>query len=319
MFRQPDGQLILWYRNHTVNWTIDDWNWCPPVTFPSNQPVAQPVGDHKRADASILQVPGNFSNRLAGRRAIERARVNHYPQVFFCLRPGRGIARCLTLWSDNLAYGNAELTRKFEIALVMAGHTHDGTRAVAHQYIISDPNRNLLAVEGIGDIAACKDACLLLLRAHTLDLGHMPCLVHVGLDFGFVFRRRDLLDPGMLGRQHEERDSEDSIRARGEDGDLFPLSIDLGEETNLCPFAATDPVALHGHCLIRPLDLGEVQQFFCIVGDSHQPLVDLFADYHAAATFTGTIRQHLLVCQRRITTWTPVSRGLGAIGQPMLI
>ncbi len=137
----------------------------------------------------------------------------------------------------------------------MAGHAHDSTGAVAHQHIISDPDRNLLAIDGIGDVAACKDARLLLLRAHALDLGHMQRLFHVSVDFGLVFRCGDLLDQWVLWGQHKERDPVDRVRARSEDGNLFTLPIDLRVEANLRPFAAPNPIALHGYSLFRPLDL----------------------------------------------------------------
>src|SRR6266566_5602217 len=319
MLRQPDGQLLLWYRNHTIIWTVDDWDRRTPVALPADQPVAQAIGDHKPANALFFDVTSHAGNRLVSGRTVKRARVNHDPQVLFCPCPGRRVAWRLSLWPNHFAYGNTELTRKLKVTLVMSRNTHDRAGAIAHQHIIGDPDRDLFTVDGIGDVATCKDAGLLLLSAHAFDFCHMPRLIHVSLDFFLVFGGRDLLNPGMLGSQHKERNTIDSVRARCEDGNLFTLPINLGEETNLCSFTAPNPVTLHSHCLFGPLDLGEIQQLFSIVGDPHQPLVDIFANHGGATAFTGTVRQHLLICQGRVAAWTPVGRSLCTIGQAMLI
>src|SRR5947208_6219328 len=319
MLRQPDRQLLLRYWNGAIGGTVDDRKWRAPVALTADQPVAQAIRDHELANALFLQVPDDFVNSLVSRRTIEWARIDHDAQVLFGLCPCIGIAGLLIHRANDLAYRYAELARKLEVALVMSWDTHDGPGAVAHQHIVGNPDRNLFAVDRIGDVAPGKDTGLLLFRAHALDLGHMSCLVYVGIDLGLVFRRGDLLDPWMFRGQYKECHAVDCVRPRGEDRDLFTLAIDLREEANLSPFAAPDPVALHGHGLFRPVDLREVQQFFSIVGNFQQPLVDLFTDHHAATAFAGAVGQHLLVGQSRVAAWTPVSRGFGAIGQSLLV
>src|SRR3989440_5333496 len=319
IFGQLDRQLIFRHGHHAICWAVDDRNGRAPVTLPTNQPVAQAIGDGELADALLLQVARDYRDGLVRWRAIERPGIDHHAQVQFSFCPRCRVAWVLVNWSDHLAYGDAEFAGKLEVALVMRRNAHNRARTVAHQHVIGDPDGNLLAIDGISDVAAGKDARLLLLRTHALDLAHMPRLVNIGVNFGTVLGRGDLLDPGMFGGQHEERHAIDGVRARGEDGNLFPLAIDLCEETNLCALAAPNPVALHGYGLFGPLDFGEVQQFFGIIGNSEQPLVDLFANDGGAAAFAGAVRQYLLVCQRGVTAWTPVCRGFGTIGQPVLI
>src|SRR5712691_5652143 len=188
---------------------------------------------------------------------------------------------------------------------------------VAHQHIVGDPDGNLFATDGIGDIATRKDACLL--DAHALNFGHMTSLVYIGIDCGLMLRRGDFFDPRMLWGQYEKRRTIDSVGTSGEDWNLLTFASNFGEETNLCSFATANPVPLHSDSFFWPFNLGKVQQFFGIVGDLQQPLVDFFAYNDAATALTGAIGQHLLVGQCSITAWTPVGRGLSAIGQPMFV
>src|SRR5260370_329745 len=193
VLRQQHGQLLLRYWNYPILWTVDDRDGRTPVTLPADQPVAQAIGHHELAGTPFLQVAGHFGNCIISGRSIERTRVDHYPQVFFGLGPCRRVTRLLILWANHLADGNAELACKLKVALVVAGHAHDSTGAVAHQHIISDPDRNLLAIDGICDVAASKDARLLLLRAHALALAHMQLLLHLIVAFGLAFRSAALL------------------------------------------------------------------------------------------------------------------------------
>src|SRR2546421_11002298 len=116
MLGQPDGQLLLRYRNHTIIWTVDDWDRRTPVALAADQPVAQAIGDHELADTPFLQVAGHFGNCIISGRSIERIRVDHYPQVFFGLGPCRRVTGRLTLRANYLADGNAELACKLKVA-----------------------------------------------------------------------------------------------------------------------------------------------------------------------------------------------------------
>src|SRR5688500_740910 len=52
--------------------------------------------------------------------------------------------------------------RKRVVAFVVRGHGHDRARAVLHQDVVRDPDRNRLAVDGIDRMSAGEDAVLLL-------------------------------------------------------------------------------------------------------------------------------------------------------------
>src|SRR5579884_681821 len=268
VLRQPDGQLLLRYGNGAMLRAVDDGDGRAPVPLAADQPVTQAIGDHKLADALLLQVARDLRDGLLAGRAAEGAGIDHRPLRDTRLRPCFRVARLLTFGPDDLDDGNAELARKLEVALVVGGNAHDRARAVAHQHVVGDPDGNLLAADRVGDVAAGEDARLLLLRTHALDLGHAPRLLHVSLDGGALFGRGDLLDQRMFGGQYEEGRAVNCVRACGEDRNLLAPALDLGVEANLRALAAPDPVALHGDRLFRPLDLIEVQQFFGIGGDA---------------------------------------------------
>src|SRR5579875_297867 len=200
VFRQDHRQLILRYRHCPMRWTIYDGDGRTPISLAADQPVAQAIGNHEFANTLFLYVPGNSGYRFLGRRAVEWARVDHHAQRHFRLRPGIRVARLLARGTNDLTYGNAEFAGELEVALVMRRNAHDRARTIAHQHVIGDPYWNLFATDRISDIAAREDARLLLFRAHTLDLGHVPRLVHVGIDLGLMFGRGDLFDHRMLWR-----------------------------------------------------------------------------------------------------------------------
>src|SRR5437764_13983970 len=122
MLGQQNGQLILGYWNHTILRAVDDRDGCTPVALSTDQPVTQAIRNHKPTYALILDKAGYSGNCLFGCHAIERTRVDHHPKMLFRLCPGRGIARLFTCRSNNLAYGNPELTRKLKVALIMRRH-----------------------------------------------------------------------------------------------------------------------------------------------------------------------------------------------------
>src|SRR5438270_13617129 len=124
MLRQPNGQLLLRYRNDAIHGTVDDRDGRTPVALPADQPVTQAIGDHELANAFFLQVPGDFVNGFVSRRTIEWARIDHAGQVLFGLCRCIGIARLLILTAYDLAYGYTELACNLEVSRVVSRDTH---------------------------------------------------------------------------------------------------------------------------------------------------------------------------------------------------
>src|SRR2546423_7170169 len=130
MLRQPDGQLLLWYGNHTVVWAVNNRYRRAPVALPTNQPVTQAIGHHKLADALFLDVLRHLSNSFISWRTIEWTRVNHHAQVFFCLWPGCWIAGCLILGANDSANGVFKFWPEPKAWLAMRRSTTDSTAAI---------------------------------------------------------------------------------------------------------------------------------------------------------------------------------------------
>ncbi len=115
--------------------------------------------------------------------------------------------------------GQAELAGKIKVALIVRGNGHDRARAVAHQDIIGDPDRDRLPVDGVGRIRARKDARLFAPFRLPVHLRLAPRPRRIGRDGVLLLRRRQRCDQRMLRGQHHKRRPPERVRARGEDGD----------------------------------------------------------------------------------------------------
>ena len=109
---------------------------------------------------------------------------------------------------------------ELEVAVVVAGHRHDGAGAVLHQHVVGDPDRDRLAGCGIYRVAAGEDAGL-------LPVAHLPgdqILRHRGLTvrvyLRLLLRSRERVDQRMLRSEDHEGGAEDGVGAGGEDFDL---------------------------------------------------------------------------------------------------
>ena len=197
---------------------VDDRDRRAPHALARDQPVAQAVGDGAFAVALLLRVlDRRFDGDLVG-RAVERAGVDHHAAV---RERGRQFAAVPVRVLEHGHDRQAELLREVEVALVVAGHAHDGAGAVRREHVVGDPDWHFLAVELVGDVCAGEDARLLALGRHAVDLGLLAGGLDVRAHGVALLRRRDLLDERMLRREHEERHAEDRVRPRREDGDLL--------------------------------------------------------------------------------------------------
>ena len=121
------------------------------------------------------------------------------------------------LRSDHADNGKTVAAGELEVAVVVAGHGHDGAGAVLHQDVVGDPDRNGLAGSGVDGVAAGEDTGLLPL-AHlagdqVLGRHHFP----VGVHLGPVVGGGEGVDQGMFGCQDHEGGAEDGVGAGCED------------------------------------------------------------------------------------------------------
>src|ERR1700687_4601 len=139
-----------------------------PIALPGDQPVADPILHRSLADALLLYVVRDaFESRFAV-EAVELAAVDHDSRLdMSAVDVARGVR---ARWHDHPADGQVELTREIEVALVVRGNGHDRAGAVRDQHVIGNPDRHLLAVEGLDRIRTGGSAKPPDLARHTIDL-----------------------------------------------------------------------------------------------------------------------------------------------------
>ena len=142
---------------------------------------------------------------------------------------------------DQRNDGQVEMACEGIVATVVRGNSHDGARAVASQYIVADPDRDLFARQRVDGVRATEDTRHLMVGdafALRAPLDRFEIRLHVSpLRVGC--ESPDVL---ALRRQHHEGDTEDGVRPRGED--LQRLRPVGQREEHLGALATTDPVAL---------------------------------------------------------------------------
>ena len=208
---------------------------------------------------------------------------------------GRLILLSVNDWRDDLTNRQRILLRKFKIAFVMSRHTHHCARAIIHQDVVCDPDRQELAVERIDRQLAGVDSQLLFLdrRVFSFDRARGFHLFSECRDLIFqngIFQ--DLRQHRMLGRHDNCGRSEDRVDARGKHADLFIMVFDF--EIDVGAFAATNPVALPLQNFLRPtaFDLFNVfNQLLSVLRGAQVPLLNLFLGDRRTATPADAARR----------------------------
>ena len=202
------------------------------------------------------------------------------------------------------------------VALVVGGHRHDRARAVLHQHVVRDPDRDHLAVDGVHGVPAGEDAVLLLRLA--LDGRARRRAPDVVGDLGLVLRPgRQRPDQRMLRRQDEECRAEKRVGPGREDGQLLPAPLD--RERHPRALRAADPVPLHGQDAVRPRleQVHLVEQLVGVVRDLEEPLRQVARLDLGAAALAAAV-DHLLVGEHRLILGAPLDRRLAAVREPAL-
>ena len=212
----------------------------------------------------------------------------------------------------------AVLARELVVALILAGRAHDRAGAVAHQDVVGDPDRNVLAVEQVARVCAGEDAGLFLDRREPFDLALAPRLRDVLLDCGALLGRGDFGDQRMLRREHHERHAEDRVGAGGEEADLLARMAVHGKG-EFRALGASDPVALHQLDRLGPIDpLEVVEQAVGVGGDLEEPLLEVLLGDRRVGVPPAASVDHLLVGQDGAALLAPPLRADGAVGESAL-
>src|SRR5690606_3538460 len=260
-------------------------------------------------------------DRLGRRHAVVLARVDGAAVVFVAVPVVPfGAGKCLAIDVNNLADGQAVFVGKFEVALVVGRHAHDGPVAVRHQDVVTHPQRYLLAAKRVrhgepgvhpffftqGNVGFCLAALFA-----TLDKVRQCRVV-----FSRARRKR------VFGRHGAEGDAHDGVGACGKyihAAVLHKLAVGVSDvmgegETNA--LTAANPVFLHdAHALgpaFQPI-FNFVQQFVSVIGNA-QVIAGNFAFLDHRARAPSTPVNNLFVGQYGLINGVPVDHLSFAIG-----
>ena len=131
---------------------------------------------------------------------------------------------------------------------------------------------------------------------------------------GEALWRRELLDQRVLWREDHEGGAPQRVWPGGEDDDLV---ITFRLEGDLRALGAPDPVRLHGHDALWPVEAGEVEELVGVIGDAVVPLWHEAPLDEGAGAVTTTV-DHLFVGEHRLIDGVPVDERLLAVGQALL-
>src|SRR5437868_6947458 len=142
--RQDYRQILLRHRYCPAVVTVDDRYRRTPVPLTRDAPIVQPVVDHWLGGAGFRQ---ELYDRLLGRLdivAIEDTRIHQRSRFTLGECFIKRSVRVFALAANDANDRQIELRRELEVALIVAGNAHNGTRSVLHQHVIGDPDGNLL-------------------------------------------------------------------------------------------------------------------------------------------------------------------------------
>ena len=122
----------------------------------------------------------------------------------------------------------------------------------------------------------------------------------------------ELVDQGMLGRQHGVGHAEAGVGAGGEDPER-QVRRGRRRQVELGALGAPDPVALHGLDPLGPVEVVErVEQLVGVVGDAEEPLLEV------AFSTRSPERSHVpsgSTCSLASTVWQPGHQLTGALAR----
>ena len=194
----------------------------------------------------------------------------------------------------------------------MSRDRHDRTGTIGHQYVVGDPDRNLLVVDRIDRIGTGKDTGLILVQFRSFHFGFGSTGFLIGFNFRFLFCTGDLVYQRMFRRKNTICCAEQRIASCCEDRETFIVISDPEYYFRTDRF--TDPVTLYFLGRFRPVDRLKVfQKSFGICRDIDDPLLHVLAYDRIAASFRLAI-DHFIIGQYTAKFLTPVYRHFQTLG-----
>ena len=320
---------------------VDGRDGVAPITLTADEPVAQTELDLATAAAHRLEVGHDRSlalgvlatahaGVLAGLDERTLGSVGAIPVDGLGMESIDGLAAGLdgsavVIVQDDRHDGQVVLAGELKVALVAAGDSHNSAGAIVGHDVVGNPHGDLLAVDGVHNIAARKGAMLFEGSLGTLD-GRDVLGVLDDLGDGLLVLRAldELVQTSVLGSQDKEGNAKERVGTRGEDGDLALVALDglailaAQGKVDLGALGAANPIGLHLLDALGPAGelLQVVEQLLGVLGDLVVPLLKIALLGLGAAT-PALALGHLLVSQNGLAGGAPVDRVLLAVDQAL--
>ena len=137
----------------------------------------------------------------------------------------------------------------------------------------------------------------------------------------------------MLGGEDQIGCAEESIGASSEHGDgvtdgLARLTVTVSDSTvfsvdaevHIGTLGASNPVALHGLYLVRPVEGGKViNEAVRVGGNAHHPLAEVLAEHGEVTALGLTLRGDLFIRQHGTQSGAPVNSTVAAVYQALRV
>ncbi len=213
--------------------------------------------------------------------------------------------------------GQSEFDGKGKIAFIMCWNCHDCPGSIRHQHVVGNPDRHLLAIDGIDGESASEHARFVTVRSQSINFAGTSGHVSISCDgFSLAFYS-EFIHERMLRCQDHEGGSPQCVWTCGEHGNRIVV---LCGEDDFCALGSADPVLLHFDDVVRPLlqRVEIIEQLLSILGDLEEPLLQGSWLWRCATAF-ALATDDLLVGQHGVACRAIIDRGFLLVGQSCFV
>ena len=189
--------------------SVNDRNRGAPVALARNQPVPQSVGSSALTGSVLFEHVDHRRDGVGLAQSVERTRIDVRPVARCRDESDGGVVGFVRRNIHNDPNGKFVFESEIEVALVVRGNSHDGSRTVVREDIIGRPNRHPLAVHGVDCVAPEEHPGLVAGRVLSFDLSLLLNFLEIGHErhpngrfgLGYEFTR----EVGIGCDDHERR------------------------------------------------------------------------------------------------------------------
>ena len=305
IFRQHNRQFLFRNQHFAAVRAVNDRNGGTPVTLAGNQPVTETVVDAAFTYAEAFNFIADRCHGFRIGHAVKLAAVNH-DAVFFI-----GIGHIFQFQFpvfrlDDQNLGDIVFRGELPVTGVMGRHAHNRAGTVIKQYVVGDPDLDLMAHQGMHAVKTGIHTEFFTGAGSTFNVAGIAHFIAESTEFRFPgIPLQHFFNNRMLRRNYHKGHALDRVGAGRIYGQFFIQGRNI--KTEFQTFTAADPVFLHDLYTFRPAgDLLQIlQQFIRIIRNFKEPLAQLFFMNFVLAAPAFSVF-YLLVGQYGIAVVAPV-------------